>query len=258
MAKLKASEKRLLIIFLIGLFLVVNFFVYQEYASRYDRLGAQQSQLRLQKKKFEVMLVERQTWIDRRDWVVRRLPQYRTIDDRDVHLVNLVRNAAATSSLEIVAGPNPLPTKNSEHFEETLVNVTVDGEIEALVRFLHSLQDPEQFRSLTSMQMLPAKKDSSAIRCELTLAQWWSLEGPSVALDSEQDPGVAGEPPVEETPPVEEEEEPEIVAPPTDSEGGQEQSRAGQDEREAGEVAVLNEEAAAMVRAVETRKDATR
>ena len=231
MAKLKASEKRLLVIFLAGLFLVINFFGYQEYAARSDRLSGQGSQLRLQKKKFEVLLRDRETWVDRRDWVVRRLPQYRTIDDRDVHLVNLIRSAAASSSLEIVAGPNPLPTKDGEHFEETLVNVTVDGEIEPLVRFLHSLQDPEQFRSLTSLQMLPAKKDSSDIRCELTLAQWWSLEGPSVALDAVPDasaPTEEGETPEEEAEPVE------TAAPGADPGEGQEQSRAGTDEQSPG------------------------
>lgn len=230
MAKLKTSEKRLLGIFVVGLFIVVNFFAYQEYDTKYSGLNLSESKLKLQKAKYELMLGDRETWIDRRDWVVRRLPQYRTIDDRDTHLVTLVRNAVSSAGLEIVAGPNPLPTKESEHFEETLVDVTVDGEIEPLVRFLHSLQDPEQFRTLTSLQMLPAKKESSEIRCELTLAQWWALEGPAVAVgtEPEQPPGVA-EPPATEG--AEGPSSTELEVPDAGEDGAGGQSNTGKDEQ---------------------------
>lgn len=182
MAQLKASEKRLLFIFVGIGFLMANYFGYTWVTEHQSALEIERGRLEQEKGSFQQLAGEREKWAAVRDWVDGRMPVYRTEDDRDTYLISLVRNRAQQAAVEIVAGPNSRDPELGTFYEQTLVNVAVQGEIGPIVRWLHSLQAPGEFRAVTSLIMKPAKKESSELRCEITLEQWWSLDSQAIAM----------------------------------------------------------------------------
>jgi|GEM_PF-2765572 len=185
MPKLKTSEQRLLIIVGILAFCLLNFYLYGELVHKRDKMTKDFERLTQRQFRLQGLLDERALWEDRRRWVGERLPAYRTIDDRDTHLITFVRHHANTTGLEIFK-ENPLPSKLEANYEETAIDVGVQGEIEPVIRWLYSLQDPEKFRSITSLSMKKAKSrgDSTEIRLEITLSQWWSPESQKMAAEN--------------------------------------------------------------------------
>ncbi|CAN5248765.1 hypothetical protein BH23VER1_BH23VER1_32280 [soil metagenome] len=183
MRPLTSNEKRLTALF--GLIVIGGgaFLGFSTISNRKAALVAKEASLKNSLFQLENLMEEREHWLNLRQWVEERLVAYRSVDERDTYLITIIRNKAEDAGVEITRGPQPLDPEVSPFYEETVVNVTVDGDIKGIVQWLYTLQDPEQFRAITSVKLTP-KKEEGQLQCEITIEQWWRLDSLEIAAQS--------------------------------------------------------------------------
>jgi len=179
MRSLSSRERRLMMFLLAAGFFILNFLGYQALAQRRTAAVAQQRTLRfdierlreLQGLKPEVDLTS--------EWLDAHLPAYKDIDQLETHLFNVVTNKAVAAGVEL-SKKDPRPTQTDALVHRSILEVETTAGMENLVTFLHSLQDREDFRFISFLELTPTK-DEERVRCQARLEQWWRPDSDQLA-----------------------------------------------------------------------------
>ena len=70
----------------------------------------------------------------------------------------------------------------------SVLEVKVTGTIDQLFPFLFSLQDPEEFRTITSFDLKSKPKEPTTLFADFTIEQWWNPDSPTLVANAEATP----------------------------------------------------------------------
>ena len=186
MAKLKPSEFRLLLMFAIVAFVLVNVFGYQQLTSRHDAILVQREELITRLKTADIYQKQETESLQKQEWLTKRVPVYGSEDHMKTFLLKFVEQRA--SSFELVPELQPREPEEQDGYMRSVLEVKISGGIDQLLPFVFSLQDPEEFRSITSFDLKSKPKDPKTLFAEFTIEQWWNLDSPTLVANAEAVP----------------------------------------------------------------------
>jgi hypothetical protein len=165
-------EKKLVVLFSLAIFVLVNFFAISWYrgyrASVTKALGkAKQSVVDA-----GIMDQDRETNQGEMDWLADHYPEPKAGQTVQTELEQFASNQATANTLTIKRR-KILPSDESGEFDRAKVEFNVSGSEAALYRWLDRLQMPDQFRAITFMRLSPDAKDDTLIDCTVTVEQWY-------------------------------------------------------------------------------------
>ena len=202
MGQLKASEVRLLVIFLATVLLLVTFFGYEWYSKGLQQVKAEKIDLQAQRKSLLQMKTQEIEFNQKRDWLDKNQPiatdEYEAKENLDRILD--VRGIEASGLTLISSPPEKAPSKEPYYwaFERRVV---VAGSIENIVQWMTQLQSESAFRVITHLHLFPKKKkEPENLTCEVTIEQRYATKEILAMSNVTLKPAVAAAPVIDPTP----------------------------------------------------------
>jgi hypothetical protein len=166
-------EKKLLTLFLIAGFLIVNVFLYTFYK---NKKNLYEGDLASAKSQLEQAILFRESsseFAEQMAWLAEKEPKPATYQDTQNALQLFAETQAKNFGLT-VKSQEPLPTDDSGvHYHRAQVKINLTGKEEALYRWFDAINDPNIFRTALQIRMTPNSKDDTLIDCSATLSQWF-------------------------------------------------------------------------------------
>jgi hypothetical protein len=107
------------------------------------------------------------------EWLAKNEPKPRQGQTVQTELEQYASNQAQSAQL-IVKTRKILPSDTSgSYYHAEQIEFTVTGTEASLYRWLHQLQQPEQFRSVVKLRLSPQREDDTKIDCVATISQWY-------------------------------------------------------------------------------------
>lgn len=170
---MSSREKKLLIFFATAGFLVLNFLAIGLFQKKQLEVETQRNQARVKLDTAEMFRASREQVVDEMDWLAKHEPEPAANQDIQTQLQQLCEREARTAGLTIKT-QKPLSTDTTgAHFHRAKIQLTVNGEEQALYQWFDRLNIPEQFRSASSIRISPNKEDDTKIDCTATIEQWF-------------------------------------------------------------------------------------
>lgn len=180
MAGLKKSEKRLLIVFGIVLFVLANLVGDYLLASRKSaaRVATQAHKEKITES--ELLLRTKETWQKRKNWLDQRQPRYASEETAATEIENHIRLSAnaAGASIDSLKPQEPITLPGEV---QVAWNANVSGTNEEVTRFISLLQDRDGFYDLPSTTFTSDRKDPTILRAVVNVARRYSTAPSSTA-----------------------------------------------------------------------------
>lgn len=173
MRALTSKEKRLLWGLLAVLFVVVNLAGLRVFLARHSALQKEIVGLKMQATEDKNILAERALWEKRAAWLDANQPEddLSTKED-DGKFFDFVKSSATKQGLQFTQkslGESMVGESGS--IAEVFYSSQVKGKMESLVKWLHELQDPKQFRAIK--QITIKSSEEKEMICDIVVARWY-------------------------------------------------------------------------------------
>lgn len=166
-------EKKLLTLFLVAGFLIINFFLYTLYAQKKTQYA---NDLEAAKGKLQqaIAFSESSNQLAAQiQWLTENEPESATYQDTQNALQQFAESQARNLGLTIKS-QELLPTDDSGlHYHRAQVKFNLSGREEALYQWFYAINDPAAFRTTYHIRMTPNGQDDTLIDCAATLSQWF-------------------------------------------------------------------------------------
>jgi hypothetical protein len=183
MARLKPSEFRLVLIFSILGFVLINFYGYTRLQKQHNDVRNERIELKSKLLQAENYALQEEDSVRKEAWLAKRVPVYQTEADMKSFLIKFVRQKAASFGIEAELHSQE-PVREGGYMRSRLEVKQVSGTVDTLVQWIFSLQDPEEFRMITSLELKAKPKDPTTVFCELVIEQWWNPESLAIVASS--------------------------------------------------------------------------
>jgi len=166
-------EKKLLIFFAIGGFVVINllgfnFFAKQQLASRNLHVKAVN-----ELKAAQIYSASREEVQSQMEWLAKNEPPATETQPVQTALQQLAEKEVTAVGLTLKS-QKFLPTDDKGvYFHRVKVQLTVLGSEKALYAWFDHLNSPENLRCVTYVRLSPNKEDDTKIDCTATVEQWF-------------------------------------------------------------------------------------
>lgn len=180
--KIKQSEKRLLSAFGIVIFLIANFAAYTYWQEKELKTANKKTALTKELKHLESLKAQVPLATSYQDALTQHLKRYDSLDTRDTYLTTFIQNLAeARLGLKLaknapLAGEQPKPDDMAK-FIKSAYRGEVSGEWKKVFEFIYRLQEPTEFRCVTTMTLSSRKTEAndgeSDLVCDFTIQKWW-------------------------------------------------------------------------------------
>jgi Tfp pilus assembly protein PilO len=153
---------------LINLFMLSNFFRQQRLL--HSSLAARQNDLN----NIQMMLSERELWERREAWLQNKQPKMTSEGSAGVQLLDQVRQIARATEVTL---ENPVIStpERTAFYHSVPVNVETRSSWAALIKFLHAVQQPEQFHVFENANIQIDSQDATKMRGRFRIARWYAL-----------------------------------------------------------------------------------
>jgi hypothetical protein len=182
---MKTREKRLLILFGLVLFAMLNVYGYSLYTEKMKTLDSQigdegneilgrpATGLIGEIQQAEDNLAERDSKEREMAWLAKTEPAPQDGGAVQSALQQFVTQQATAMGLE-TDRPKILPNDESGvHFHRAIFEIKVTGKESGLYRWLVQIQDPNALRAVTSMRLNPNREDDTLIDAVVRVQQWY-------------------------------------------------------------------------------------
>ena len=195
-------EKKLVLLFGLAAFLLVNFFGISWFQGQKAKIARQLVEA---KGKVDLALVTSDSYdtvIEEMDWLNQKTPEPRTGQLVGTELEQYASNQATTHQLTITRRDIKANDESGVYFHRAMVEFRVNGREDSFYRWLDRLQMPEQFRAVTFLRLAPDTKEETLIDATVHVEQWYVplLEGDAAAAPVEEPEAVAEPAPVPPAP----------------------------------------------------------
>ena len=170
--RLTKSERRLLIIFGLALFVMANFYVISYLLDTESELTQQLSEVTATAKTDQIWLREKQFWLARKRWIDRQQPRVGSGQVPQSELLQALTASAQANQLAIQE-QSFAELKNTANYQSVAVKLRLSGNLENVVKWLAELQQPEKFQAVTNLS-LKSEEQPPKVNLELEVARWYT------------------------------------------------------------------------------------
>jgi hypothetical protein len=171
MRALTAKEKKLLIGLLGALFVLINVVGLQAFLNRQSALQASIVRLQGELTESRAVLEEKSIWQERATWLDANQPgDDTTTTDDDAKFYEFVQTSAKNAGLTYTrrdAGQQP----SDGPYAEVVDSSQVKGKMDALVKWLNELQQPDAFRAIKQISVKSGEPPE--VIAEVEVARWY-------------------------------------------------------------------------------------
>lgn len=172
MRTLTPKEKRLFILLLAVVFLVANLIGLPWLQRQQKQLTARITDLRSQQETADVWMKEKDLWTERKTWLDANQPKMTNSGDASSSFLKLLQESAKQNKIKIIDQKLLEPERQSG-YQAVSVRMTVNGNMEAIVKWLSTLQQPDKFQAVLKFN-LKREGEGDNMRCDLDLARWYA------------------------------------------------------------------------------------
>ncbi|MDB6132449.1 MAG: hypothetical protein JWM59_692 [Verrucomicrobiales bacterium] len=209
MTPLKQSEKRLLAVFGIAGFLLINLVGFSWYSKKMLVLDQQRSKLETRSRMLASMKARAPEAEQKQAWLAQHLKAYPDPTTRDSYLDNFVIDLSKNLNLELKKN-QALEPKLEDLFHKSRYHGEVTGQWGDVLEFIYQLQKPGEFRfvptiSLKSQKKEAASEEAADVVCVFDIEKWWSPESvtdPAAAAENQTASSASLPDSTEHSPPV--------------------------------------------------------
>lgn len=173
---LSPREKRLLLLCLGALFVAVNLLALREFTLRRVAAASGLQELVEQQVSNRAWLNDRDFWNKRMNWLDETMPRTNSAGKSQGELLEEIQNTALDHELKI-SNQTLLEALALDHYNEVAVNVRVRGDQDKMLRWLLTLQSPEKFQAIKSLELeldSRAREKTPQAQCNLIIARWFN------------------------------------------------------------------------------------
>ena len=171
MRALTAKEKKLLIGLLGALFVLINVVGLQAFLNRQNALQGSIARLQGELTESRAVLEEKSIWQERANWLDANQPgDDTTTTDDDAKFYEFVETSAKNAGLTYTrrdAGQRP----SEGPLAEVVDSSQVKGKMDALVKWLNELQQPDAFRAIKQISVKSGEPPE--VIAEVEVARWY-------------------------------------------------------------------------------------
>lgn len=171
MRQLTASEWRLVKLLGIVLLVITATFGIVTYKRMITSLRAEITNLEARKSEADFWMQEKPVWDERRAWMLANMPALPPDGSAASSFLSEIQQSAQSSGLSI-ASQSLLEPVPGQDFEKIGLRLRVGGKLEQLVRWLTTLQQPEKFQEVSSLN-LKSDTEPPAVVCELQVSRFY-------------------------------------------------------------------------------------
>jgi hypothetical protein len=165
------NEKLLLLVLVAIVFFGGNYYGYRWLAQKQSSLQLSFLQLRADQAEANVDLKESDLWAQRKAWIRDHEPDLGDEGETHAAVLAYVKKGADDNKLEVME-QNLNDVQHGVAGTRMGVSIKVKGSMESLVKWLTSLQKPDQFYAITSFS-LKADQDQKSMVCSLQIARYF-------------------------------------------------------------------------------------
>lgn len=178
MTPLKPSEKRLLAIFGVAAFILLNLLGFSWYSKKRLLLEQQASKLETRGRILEGMKSRAPEAEHKQAYLAENLKAYPSETARENYLDDYINGLVSKLDLSLRAN-QILDPKLEDLFHKSRYKGEVTGKWDNVLQFIYELQQPSQFRFVPNLSLKPQKKDATSdepadVVCVFTIEKWWS------------------------------------------------------------------------------------
>ena len=170
-------EKKLLTIFALAGFVILNFLAFRFYTDKKTEMDRNKIAAEAKLGEAELYSKSRDSVVGEMEWLAQHEPQPSPHQDVQSALQQLIEREAQVVGLTIKPGSQKLHAQEEgqgKHYHRAKVEVTVTGTDEALYTWLHDrINSPEQFRGATNVRLSPNREDDTKIDATVVIEQWF-------------------------------------------------------------------------------------
>jgi hypothetical protein len=170
--RLTKSEKRLLIIFGLAVFVMANFYGLSYLLDTESEVTRQLSELKANAKTNQIWLREKQFWLTRKQWIERQQPRVGAGQVPQSELLQAMTASAQANQL-VIQEQSFAELKNTPNYQSVAVKLKLSGNLENVVKWLAEIQQPEKFQAVTNFS-LKSEEQPPKVSLELEVARWYS------------------------------------------------------------------------------------
>lgn len=170
---MKASERRLLVIFCIMLALVGGLVLSQKLRGWQREIDRRERDAELAQIEADALLAEATEWNAKGAWLLDKQPAAVSSQEADQELLDTVSKKAADQGLTIIA-KQLQEQQQTDYYQQFGVTVTVKGELEKVFRWIYDLQKPGEFRVVPALKIVPDKEDPAKVTATVQIWRWYA------------------------------------------------------------------------------------
>jgi hypothetical protein len=170
--KLTKSERRLLVIFGLAVFVMANFYGVSYLLDTQAGLSQQLNELAGTAKTNRIWLREKQFWLTRKQWIDHQQPRVAAGQVPQSELLQAMTASAQANQL-VIQEQSFAESKSTPSYQSVSVKLKLSGNLENVVKWLADLQQPEKFQAIVSFT-LKSEEQPPKVNLELEVARWYS------------------------------------------------------------------------------------
>ena len=122
----------------------------------------------------ETLLSQREFWQQRSNWLQESQPQFTKRSDADLELLKLIQESASKHNVKLTQNQLMPPEERPGLTSSTMI-VAARGDMVAVLKWLHELQQPSAFISIPALTLTPNEEDSSEVDLSMNIQKWFRL-----------------------------------------------------------------------------------
>ncbi|MDZ4287199.1 MAG: hypothetical protein U0984_04535 [Prosthecobacter sp.] len=119
------------------------------------------------------LLAEKDSWEQRSAWLQQKQPMYTKRSEADLTVLNLIRDSASSHSVTVQV--QPMEPSERPGMTSSSMTVEAKGDLAAVLKWLHGIQEPNTFISIPALSMVPNEEDTSQVIVNMTVQKWFRL-----------------------------------------------------------------------------------
>mgnify|MGYP002624410599 CR=1 FL=1 len=120
----------------------------------------------------EILMSQKDLWLQRADWINSRQPEFTNRRDADTELNRIVQDSMSERNIDAVQNQPSEPTEMPGLFASTMM-VQARPSCTHAMSWLYHLQQPGSFISIPSISITPDEEDASQVNISLVLQKWY-------------------------------------------------------------------------------------
>ncbi|HEY5752046.1 MAG TPA: hypothetical protein VIT21_02765 [Chthoniobacterales bacterium] len=170
MRKLTPLEKKLIIALGATIFILANLFGVSALLRQRNALKLESIQLRGEEQDAAMWLSEKELWLKRKEWLDARQPKIGQAEVAQPQFFQDLQKSARAQNLAIdEQGFGEI--SETPQYQAVTVRMRVSGSLENVIKWLVTIQQPDQFQAVTNFS-LRSDKDPPKVNLELEIAKW--------------------------------------------------------------------------------------